>query len=123
MGNTAEIEWLRHGYHRRTPAELQLVAVGVALCRSDIVQVHHKRAMALEDVAVGLQVVEHGRQRGVELRALGMAVLAVADHHIVLLSFNVQQVVDGELQVVSPDAVVLDGNGDTFLLCCRLVEQ
>lgn len=40
-------------------AETELIAIGVASRRGDIVDIHHKRAMALEDVVVFLQVFDH----------------------------------------------------------------
>ena len=55
----------RNGNDGWAMAKPQLVAVGVALRRRDIVQVHHKGTVTLEDVLVFAQLFEYGGKGGV----------------------------------------------------------
>ena len=75
----------RYGDAVRTWSECQLIAVGVAFGRSDIVHINYKRTVALEDVLVGFQIFSHGSQRCVNLQVCRFAVYKIANRNIVLL--------------------------------------
>ena len=86
--------------------------------------------MALEDVLVFFQFLYHGGQGRVNhhegrLRRLEFAIAfsQIADRYVVLLRFNIKQVVDRDAEVVSTDVGVVDGDGDVFLLLRRVAKK
>ena len=87
----------RYGHHCGAVAKSELIAVGIALCRSDIVQVHHKRTVTLEDIMIGLQVVEHGGERCMDLGMDRFPLVHETYRYVVLLRLYVEQVIDGQL--------------------------
>lgn len=100
-----------------------MVAVGVALRSGDVVHVDHKRAVALEDILIFFQFLHHGGQRGMKFHGRGLSILHIANRDVVFLGLDIQQAVDGNTEVVSPDAAVMDGDANVFLLLRGLVEQ
>ena len=79
--------------------------------------------MALEDVLIGLQVVEHGGECGMQFGRNDLSIFHVTDSHVVLLCLDIQQVVDRQLQVITSYIGIVDGHGDVYLLVGGLVEQ
>ncbi len=123
-------ERLKFGYERtrywnrcKTPSKFKNIAVGVAFGGSDAVQIHSKGTMALEDVGVVLEAVEHRGQGRLYLRAVQNPVVHKEHRHVVFLRFDVKQVVEGQVQVVAPYAVVLDCDGDALLLSRVLFQK
>lgn len=108
-------ERTRHGNRYQASTDFKGVAVGVPFRRGDAVQVHHERTMALENVRIVLKIVKHGSQRGLDLIAVQLPVTHKKHSHIILLRFDVKQIVKRKVQVVPPDAVVMKCDGDTFL--------
>ena len=100
-----------------------MITVGVALGRSDVVHIDDKRAVALEDVLIIFQFLNHSRQCSVKFGAHRLVVFQIADRDIVLLRLDIQQVVDGNREIVSPDSGVVDGDADVFLLLRRVAQQ
>ena len=79
--------------------------------------------MALEDVLVLSELVDHGRQCGVNLDAGGMVVAKIAYRDIILLRLDIQQMIDGDGEVVATHIGVVNGDGDVALLVGGVVEQ
>ena len=79
--------------------------------------------MALEDILVLSELIDHGRECGVNLYAGGHAVAQVARRNIILLRLDIQQMIDGDGKVVAAHVGVVDGDGDVALLIGSLVEQ
>ena len=79
--------------------------------------------MALEDVLVVLQLVNDGRQRGMNFRGCRLPVFRMAYRNVVLLRLDVKQAVDGNSEVVPPDVVIVDGDCYVLLLLRRVAQQ
>ena len=79
--------------------------------------------MALEDVIVVFQLFGNSGQRGVNLRVLRLPILHETHRNIVLLCFDIEQVVDGNRKVVATHVVVADGDRDVFLLLGRVAQK
>ena len=77
----------------------------------------------MEDVLVVLQLLDDGCQRRVDFAAEGVPVFQETDRNDVLLGLDIEQVVDGNRQVVAPDVMVVDGDCDVFLLLGRIAQQ
>ena len=113
----------RNGDAVGADAETELIAIGVASRRGDIIDIHHKRAMALEDVVVFLQIFDHSHQCRMYFREGGFVIVQVTDRDVVLLRLDIQQAVDGDAEIVASHIIIVDGDADVFLLLRRVAEQ
>ena len=79
--------------------------------------------MTLEDVLIGLQVVEHSGKGGVQFGSCSLIIINKAYRYIILLCLDIKQIVDGQLQIVTPHVGIVDGNGDIGLLVGGFIKQ
>ena len=105
-----------------TVTQPQLIAIGVAACRCDVIHINHKRAMALEDIIIVLEFFCHGSQRRVNLHIGGFGVFQITDRNVILLRLDVEQAIDGNREVVTTDIGIMDGYQDILLLFSRVVQ-
>ena len=79
--------------------------------------------MALEDILVFFQLLNHGGQRRMELHACWLSIFQITDGNIVLLCLDIKQTVDGNREVIPSNICIVDGYRYILLLLSRVAQQ
>ena len=77
----------------------------------------------MEYILIFLQIVKYRRKRCMQFYGIYVILFHIADLHIVLLSLNIQEVVDGKLQIVTSYLCIVNSHNNVCLNIRCLVKQ